>query len=66
MIDKIEFASLPDSGVAITFYYDTDCMDTFSVFDRDHVNELMKLTATCPEPEHVLIAIRDFGRFALH
>ncbi len=65
MIDKIEFSQLPD-GVAITFYYDTDCMDTFSMFEKAHINQVMELCATCPEPEHVLIAIRDFGRFSLH
>lgn len=66
MIDRIEFANIPDKGVAITFYYDTDCMDTFSIFERDHIDEIMMLCATSPEPECVLIAIRDFGRFSLH
>lgn len=65
MIDRIEFCHL-DDGIAITFYYDSDCMDTFAVFERAHVNQLMELAATCPEPEAVLIAIRDFGRFSLH
>lgn len=66
MIDRIELATLPDYGVAITFYYDSDCMDTFAVYERRHVDQIMGLVATCPEPEHVLIAIRDFGRFLLH
>lgn len=66
MIDRIEFFDLPDHGIAITFYYDTDCMDTFSIFDREQCVSVMKLVATSPEPERVLIAVRDYGRFSLH
>lgn len=66
MIDRIELAPLPDQGVAITFYYDTECMDTFSVFDKDHVYEIMKLVAREPEPEYLLVAIRDYGKFTIH
>lgn len=66
MIDHIEFATLPDQGVAITFYYDTDCMDTFAMFERDAIDQVMTICATAPEPEHVLIAIRDLGKFSLH
>jgi len=65
MIDRIELASLPN-GMAITFHYDTDCMDTFSMFERDHIDQIMYLIAMGPEPERVLIAIRDFGCFSLH
>ena len=66
MIDRIELANLPDHGMAFTFYYDTDCMDTFSIHQPDHVYELMKLVARQPEPEYILVAIRDYGKFTLH
>lgn len=65
MIDRVEFYQSPN-GIAITFYYDTDCMDTFSVHEPSQVSHIMELVSQEPEPELVLIALRDFGRFSLH
>lgn len=66
MIDRIELIPLEDSpGVAISIYYDTDCMDTFSVFNAEHADVIKKILLS-RGPGDVLITIRDFGRFPLH
>lgn len=67
MIDRVEFSPFDDSiGVIITFYYDTDCQDSFTVHDGSRAREIMEMMMGGREPEHVLIAIRDLGHFSLH
>ena len=68
MIDRIEFANVfvPDQALAITFFYDSGCTDTFTVFDSLHAHKIMMLAETNPEPEAVLVIIRDLGTLTLH
>lgn len=68
MIDRIEFANIfvPEQALAVTFFYDTDCTDTFTVFDRNHVRMIMELTEQKPQPEEVLIMLRDLIQLTSH
>ena len=67
VIERVDILPFEDSsGIAITFYYNTDCHDTFSVIDGTVAQEIMAIVESGCEPERVLVALRHFGNFQLH
>jgi hypothetical protein len=67
MIDRVEVFHFSDSpGIAITFFYNTSCEDTFEVFEEDQIARVMGLITAGADPESVLIALRHIGNFQLH
>lgn len=65
MIDRIEIHT-HGNALEVCFFYDTHCMDVYSVTDSGEREEIMEFIQQDADPESLLAKIRTVCDLTLH